>query len=56
MQAILNDLYMQKTIPFFMNAKICTFGGGGRLKKEGIYIYIIMTDFQWCTAETNKTL
>lgn len=48
MQAILNDLYMHRTIPFY-DAKKCTFGGGN------IHIY----NYDWFPVmyiETNKTL
>ena len=30
--------------------------GGGRLRREGIYIHIYMTDLYRCMAETNTTL
>ena len=31
-------------------------GIGGRLKREGIYIYIHITDSRGCTGEANTTL
>ena len=31
-------------------------GKGGKLKREGIYIHVLMTDSHHCTVETNTTL